>query len=155
MSEFPASPATSNRLMTFEICGVLYALPISDILEVVEQAGISCVPTLPTEVGGVLNWHGEALPVVSSHLLLGGAPIAPGEPERLKQYLVVTDRPDVPAQLGLPIDFVSGLVDGDPGRARGDDVIVERRPVDDRVVNVINPRRLVARAAEVIEGAVA
>jgi hypothetical protein len=67
----------------------------------------------------------------------------------------VTDGLDVVAQLGLPIDFVSGLVGGEPGRARGEDVVVERRIVDDRVVSVINPQRLVARAAKIIEGAVA
>jgi hypothetical protein len=55
----------------------------------------------------------------------------------------------------LPIDFVSGLVDGEPGRGRGEGVVVERRTVDDRVVSVINPQRLVARAAKIIEGAVA
>lgn len=155
MSEAPSSTSLSHRLMTFEVGGIVYALPISEILEVVEQAGISCVPTLPRELGGVMNWHGEALPVVASHLLLGGEVPSPSEPGAPQQYLVVTDRPDVPAQLGLPIDFVSGLVDGEPGRAHGDDVVVERRPVDDRVVSVINPQRLVARAALVIEGAVA
>lgn len=155
MNDLPVGVSAGNRLMTFEVGGTLYAFPISEILEVVEQAGINCVPTLPREFGGVMNWHGEALPVVASHLLLGGSPQAPSEPGSLQQYLVVTDRPDVAAQLGLPIDFVSGLVDGEPGRARGDDVVVERRPIDDRVVSVINPQRLVARASEVIESAVA
>lgn len=153
MSELIQTATDSHRLMTFDVAGTVYALPISEILEVVEEAGVSCVPTLPPDLGGVMNWHGEALPVVAPHLLLGGRPAAPREPGAVQQFLVVTDRPEVPAQLGLPIDFVSGLVDGEPGLVRGNDVVVERRPVDDRVVSVINPQRLVARAAEVIESA--
>jgi hypothetical protein len=141
--------------MTFDVSGTVYALPIAEVLEVVEQVGMSCVPKLPRDRGGVLNWHGEALPVVAPHLLLGGEPIARRQPGEVRQFLVISDRPDVPAQLGLPIDFVSGLAFGEPGRPRGDKVVVERRPVDGRVVSVINPQRLVARAAEIIENAVA
>lgn len=148
------SPST-DRLMTFEVSGTLFALPIADILEVLEQKGMSCVPTLPREKGGVINWHGEALPVVAPHLLLGGEPIAIRGSDEVCQFLVITDHPDAPAQLGLPIDGVTGLIDGAPGRVRGDDVVVERRPLEDRVVSVINPQRLVARAALVIESAVA
>ena len=157
MSELPVPDdgVSGNRLMTFEVGGNVYGLPISEILEVVEQSGFSCVPTLPRELGGVMNWHGEALPVVAPHLLLGGSPAVARESGTPQQFLVVTDGLDVVAQLGLPIDFVSGLVDGEPGRARGEDVVVERRIVDDRVVSVINPQRLVARAAKIIEGAVA
>ena len=155
MNELNQGAPNSHRLMTFEVAGTVYALPISEILEVVEQAGVSCVPTLSKDFGGVMNWHGEALPVVAPHLLLGGSPAAAREPGCVQQLLVVTDRSDMPAQLGLPIDCVSGLVDGEPGLVRGDDVVVERRPVDNRVVSVINPQRLVARAAEVIESAVA
>jgi purine-binding chemotaxis protein CheW len=146
---------SGNRLMTFEIGGNVYALPISEILEVVEQSSFSCVPTLPRELGGVMNWHGEALPVVAPHLLLGGSPAAARASGTPQQFLVVSDGFDVVAQLGLPIDFVSGLVDGEPGGGRGEDVVVERRMMDDRFVSVINPQRLVARAATIIEGAVA
>ena len=157
MKELPVldESVPGNRLMTFEIGGNVYGLPISGILEVVEQSGFSCVPTLPRELGGVMNWHGEALPVVAPHLLLGGSPAAARESGTSQQFLVVSDGFDVVAQLGLPIDFVSGLVDGEPGRGRGEDVVVERRMMHDRFVSVINPQRLVARAGTIIEGAVA
>ena len=71
------------------------------------------------------------------------------------QYLVVSDGPDENARLGLPIDRVIGLVDGHASRLQGPNVVAERKPVDGRVVSVINPRRLVERAVEVIESAVA
>jgi chemotaxis signal transduction protein len=155
MSETSGSVQSTERLMTFDVAGTTYALPISDILEVVEQAGMSCVPRLPRSKGGVLNWHGEALPVVAPHLLLGGEPIGQREPGEVQQFLVVSDRADSSVQLGLPIDCVTALAFGDPPKSRGDEVVVERRPMDGRIVNVINPQRLVARAAEIIESAVA
>jgi chemotaxis signal transduction protein len=146
---------STDRLMVFDVSGIIYALPIAGILEVVEQAGVNCVPTVRRESGGVMNWHGEALPVVAPHLLLGCAPQAERAEGEVQQYLVVSDKPDAAAALGLPIDFVAGLVNGKPGRPHGNQVVVEKRPVDGRVVSVIDPQRLVARAAEVIESAVA
>jgi hypothetical protein len=64
--------------------------------------------------------------------------------------LVVSRRDDEPAQLGLPIDRVIGLVDGSRRHRGGGRLIVERRPVEGRVVSVLDPRRLVERAMEVI-----
>lgn len=148
-----AGALSTNRLMVFDVSGTSYALPIAGILEVVEVTGVNCVPMVPRDRGGIINWHGEALPVVAPHLLLGGTAIALRAPGEAQPYLVVSDRPDASASLGLPIDFVSGLVDGVPGRPHDNQVVVERRPVDGRVVSVIDPRRLVTRAAEVIESA--
>jgi chemotaxis signal transduction protein len=145
----------SDRLLTFEVSGTVYALPISEVLEVVESGNITCVPSLPKSHGGVMNWHGEALPVVTPALLLDcGEPHAAQDGGSGSQYLVVTDRADENARLGLPIDRVIGLVDGHVGHFQGPSVVAERKPVDGRVVSVINPRRLVERAAKVIGDAV-
>jgi len=56
--------------------------------------------------------------------------------------------------LGLPVDRILGLVDGAGGSARGADAVVERRPIDGRVVSVLDARRLLERAAENIERSV-
>ncbi|MBW2272674.1 MAG: chemotaxis protein CheW [Deltaproteobacteria bacterium] len=170
MSAASASGASSDRLLTFEVAGTVYALPISEVLEVVESGRVTCVPSMPKSHGGVMNWHGEALPVVTPALLLdsellssesldsasvdGGEGPAEQQERRDAQYLVVTDRAEENARLSLPIDRVIGLVDGHVSRLQGPDVVAERKPVDGRVVSVINPRRLVERAAKVIENAV-
>ena len=152
----PSNPNPSaDRLMTFDVAGTIYAMPVSEVLEVVEHDEVSCVPALARGCGGIMNWHGEALPVVAPHLLLGGEPISALEEVGTRHFLVVAGRGGSSASLGLPIDAVTGLVDGEPGNARGLEVVVERRPVDGRVVNLINPQRLVARAVEVIESAAA
>jgi chemotaxis signal transduction protein len=168
----------AERLLTFEVQASVYALPIAEVHEVAETNRICCVPTIGRDVIGVMNWHGDALPVVAAPLLLEGAdleaaeaeeegeavqgevPVAAdpedGEPDEAPRglaeshVLVVSSRDDEPAQLGLPIDRVIGLVDGPRRRRGGGRLIVERRPVEGRVVSVLDPHRLIERATEVI-----
>jgi chemotaxis signal transduction protein len=171
----PASDA--ERFLTFEVAATIYALPIAEVHEVVEVRRICCVPTIPRSNVGVMNWHGDALPVVAAKLLLEpgdpeDAELAEEEidaeamPERVEgefgadavmtssdgggHVLIVSSNDDEPARLALPVDRVLGLVDGPRRRRGGGGLIVERRPVDGRVVNVLDPRRLVVRAIEVI-----
>jgi chemotaxis signal transduction protein len=144
-----ATPSESHdRLLTFEIAGTLYALPIAGVVEVTEvEDDFAAIPTLPAEVGGVINFHGDALPVLTSAALLG---IEGAEPKTPMQVVVVTDRPTEQARLGLPVDEILGFVDGPKVTARGSGPVVERRAMDGRVANILDPARLVAKAAATI-----
>jgi chemotaxis signal transduction protein len=144
-----AGQSRDERLLTFEIGGSLYALPISGVVEVTEvEEGFAAVPTLPAQIGGVINFHGDALPVLRSPALLGIEGAAPKTPA---QVVVVTDRPTEKARLGLPVDEILGLVNGPRATARGTDPVAERRSIDGRVANLLDPARLVAKAESVIE----
>jgi chemotaxis signal transduction protein len=156
------SAPEAERLLLFELAGHVYGLPIGGILEVVE-AGERCgVPTLPAALAGVLNWHGEALPIVAPQVLIeetgalrAALPAAQDDaaPLQAEQVLVLSDRGDEVPKLGLPIDSVLGLVDA-ASRSHagaGSAVVRERRSIDGRLVTVLDPRRLVARARGVIE----
>jgi chemotaxis signal transduction protein len=138
-----------ERLLTFEIGSSLYALPISGVVEVTEvEEGFAAIPTLPASVGGVINFHGDALPVLQSEALLG---VEDAAPEKPAQVVVVTNRPTERARLGLPVDEILGLVNGPGATARGADPVAERRSIDGRVANILDPARLVAKAESVIE----
>jgi chemotaxis signal transduction protein len=171
------STRESQRLLLFELAGHVYGLPISGILEVFEASAPCGVPTLPAALAGVMNWHGEALPVVAPGVVVSDIdsesidPIPPEpepapEPERgerveaatklaarMQQVLVIADRDSELPKLGLMIDAVLGLVDATgrvhPGAASS--VVIERRSIDGRVVSVLDPRALVARARSAIE----
>lgn len=136
-----------ERLLTFEIGAAAYALPIAGVLEVTEAGASSCVPTLPPGRFGVLNLHGDALPVVDRAALLGVDAPEPAAP----QLLVVSARPPEGARLGLVVDRVLGLIDGRAARAAGADPVAERRNVEGRLTRVLDAERLVARARQVIE----
>jgi purine-binding chemotaxis protein CheW len=146
------SADTQDRLLTFEIGSSLFALPIEGVHEVAEMTEIACIPTLPRDVAGVINYRGDALPVVQrDRLLAPGAGALAGPPH----VLVISDRPSSPPCLGLHVDRVLGLVDGVPAQGRGNDPVAERRPLDGRMAQIVDPARLVARARKVIEDALA
>jgi chemotaxis signal transduction protein len=143
--------SAADRLVTFEVGGTVYALPIHGVLEVADAGRITSVPTLPRRCGGVMNWHGDALPVVSPGLIFEGCATDECDAEHV---LVISDRSGETARLGIPVDRVLGLVDGATRPGRGTELVVERRPVEGRVVNVLDPRRLVALAETAIESSV-
>jgi chemotaxis signal transduction protein len=143
--------ALGERLLAFEVGGTAYAVPIADVSEVTELGRISAVPTLPQQVGGVMNHQGDALPVLFRSALFDVAADSLVEPQHV---LVLAQNQDDRGALGVPVDRVLGLVDGAGGVARGADAVVERRPIDGRVVTVLDARRLLERAAETIEKSV-
>lgn len=146
------SSESQNRLLTFEIGSSLFALPIEAVYEVAEMAELACIPTLPRDVAGVINYRGDALPVVRRERLLEpGA----GALEAPQHVLVISDRSSSPPCLGLEVDRVLGFVDGPSARGRGTEPVAERRPLDGRLLSVVDASRLVARARKVIEDALA
>jgi chemotaxis signal transduction protein len=164
MSAEPLSIDNRDRLLTFVFEDVHYALPINWVVEVAEKDRVTSVPSMARPVGGVMNWHGEALPLVATELLLGrdrneagatpfGAATTVGYAQ--EQVLVVAEKPGSSACLGMPVDRVIGLIDGGggPDRHTGESLVVQRRPIDGRIVHVLDPATLVARGGEVIEGA--
>ena len=139
------SPLAEDRLITFELGGTLYALPIAAVSEVAEPGPVAGVPTLPREVGGVMNHHGDALPVIFGAALFGGS--GASSPANL---LVLGTDPDDQARYGLPVDSVLGLVDGRGARSADGDPVAERRPIEGRLFRLLDPERLLERAARVI-----
>lgn len=159
MSARAADFAGDERLLTFEVGPTVYALPIAAVHEVAEAMPVSCVPGLPVAKAGVMNWSGEALPIVANHLLLSlvdadAGDVAGGEAAAAgivgEHVLVVAERADAPARLGVPVDKVVGLVDGGPRASRSQGLVQERRPIEGRVVHVLDPRELVARAGRIV-----
>jgi len=142
--------AFEERLLTFEVGGSLYALPIANVIEVAEVDELACIPTLPASAGGVVNLHGDALPVIRRAELFGVAEAGLPAPAHL---LVVAARPDQVARLGVPVDRITGLVDGSGAASRDGELVAERRPIGGRVVGIVDPRVLVVRAREAIERA--
>ena len=144
------SRSATERLLTFEIAGGVYALPLDRVLEVADVTPISCIPTVSARVAGVVNYHGDALPIAHRAMLLALPDADENEPQ---QIVVIADEMTGAARVGLPVDRVLGLVDSSAGTARGEGVVCERRTVADRVVSVLDPKRLIARAQEAIQDA--
>lgn len=151
MSAPETIPLADGRLITFEVGGVFYALPIAAVAEVTDVARVAAVPGVPRGVAGVMNYHGDALPVLERGALLPGSAIEETSPSHL---LVLAECPDDASRYGLGVDSICGLTDGAAATAFGDDPVAERRPIEGRIVNILDPKRLLARAVEVIEQSV-
>jgi chemotaxis signal transduction protein len=141
-----------DRLLTFEIGESLFAMPIAGVLEVAERGVEACVPTVSSSIASVINYRGDALPVVRRERLLE---LDGAEGSRPEHVLVVTDSPTHAARLGLEVDRVLGLIDGEGATSRDGEPVAERRPIDGRLAHILDPARLVARAREVIESSLA
>jgi len=148
MSASVAHPRAEERLLTFEVAGDFYAIPISGVLEVANAGRVTCIPTLPTSVGGVINHHGDALPVLNCASLFDVDESRLGDPSTI---LVISERAGESARLGIQIDRVLGLVDGVAAAMSGAKEIAERRSIQGRVASVLDPQRLVGKARDVIE----
>jgi hypothetical protein len=144
-----ATRASERRLLAFELGSTLFALPISGVVEVAESARVAPVPMLPRASFGVVNHHGDALPVV-----FGGALLEFSGVSAPAHLLVLAGDADDPDRYGLPIDRILGLVAGEGKVARGQSPVAERRPHEGRLMHVIDPRRLLACALQLVEESV-
>jgi len=73
--------------LTFLLGQELFAVNVKNVLEVLEQQQITRVPKSPDHILGIINFRGEILPVVSTHLKFG---FTDSEPS-LKTYVIVYD----------------------------------------------------------------
>lgn len=72
----PAAPAERElHLVTFDLDGESYAVPIAMVREVVRVADITRVPNAPPHIRGVMNLRGRILPVVELRTRIGLAPL--------------------------------------------------------------------------------
>lgn len=56
--------AGTDRYLTFALAGETYALPILDVVEIIEYRPITTVPMMPDFLRGVLNLRGSVVPVI-------------------------------------------------------------------------------------------
>ena len=105
----PATPAVPTdaqvQLVTFALDREEYAVPISQVREVIRVGDLTRVPEAPQHIRGVTNLRGRILPVVELRSRLGLAPLdTPGPRARI--IVVETDG----RILGLLVDSVSHVL---------------------------------------------
>lgn len=96
-----ALSAVEQSLLTVHVGDERFALPASDVAEVIRLPAVTRVPLAPASLLGVANLRGAVMPVVSLHILLGRDSTASSHAR-----VVVIDRG---APVGLLIDRVASL----------------------------------------------
>lgn len=99
--EFASSQA---QLVTFELFGETFALPILDVREVIHLPNITPVPQAPNFVEGVINLRGQIIPIVDLRRRFGMQSERPSDESRI---IVVELTNGV--NLGLIVDVVSDI----------------------------------------------
>lgn len=55
-----------NTFLSFIVCGELYAVNVTKVLEVLEKQNITRVPNAPEYIKGIINFRGDVVPVFES-----------------------------------------------------------------------------------------
>ncbi|GEO14801.1 chemotaxis protein CheW [Microvirga aerophila] len=110
-----APPAVDRSFLTIKVGDERFAVPASDVAEVIRPPSVTRVPLGPKSLVGVANLRGAVMPVVSLRALLG----TEGEPPASPRVIVI----DRGSPIGLMIDEVTalGAVDGVGDTDRPDD----------------------------------
>lgn len=69
-------PTQLQQLVTFELFGEIFALPILDVREIIRTSPITPLPQAPQFVEGVINLRGKITPVVDLRKRFGLTPQA-------------------------------------------------------------------------------
>ena len=84
--DFGSESVELLQLLTFELAGAPYALPVECVREIVRIRPITPVPRVPEDVRGVISLRGEIVQVVDLRRRLGLEPI---DPSRRSRVIVV------------------------------------------------------------------
>ena len=114
-----AKPAVTGqdkqKIVLFSLDQPRYALPVSDVVKVERAVEITPVPKAPPSVSGVIDFHGDIIPVLDLRKLLG---LPPREIHLEDQFIITRTSQRL---VVLVADSVAGVYDHDEndGRAAG------------------------------------
>ncbi|MBN2002029.1 MAG: chemotaxis protein CheW [Anaerolineae bacterium] len=96
-----------QTLVVFRLAEQMYAIPIPDIVQILEMVTITPIPQIDPVVKGAINVRGEVVPVLSLRGYLNLAELSPAlnTPIILVQVMK-PGTPPVPQKLGLIVDEV-------------------------------------------------
>ncbi len=106
------TPQDKQRIVLFSLDQPRYALPVSDVVKVERAVEITPVPKAPASVSGVINYHGDIIPVLDLRKLFG----LPKREIRLEDQFIIARTSQ--QLVVLVADSVAGVYDHDGGDAR-------------------------------------
>lgn len=140
------------KTMVFHIGRERYALPLASVLRVLPVARLKALPGAPHFVPGLLDLHGEAIPVIDLSRLAGTPPDAVRYDTRI--LLVEIDAAGHRRRLGLKAERVVGVASIDGELADAGVVsapwLGQVAPRPDGMLQLLDPDRLLAPDVEAL-----
>jgi purine-binding chemotaxis protein CheW len=97
-----------NTFLSFIVCGELYAVNVTKVLEVLEKQSITRVPNAPDYIKGIINFRGEVVPVFESRRKFN-LPLRPEEEPFVIIVLDLSHETDV-FRIGAIVDRVKDVI---------------------------------------------
>ncbi|MBE7471398.1 MAG: purine-binding chemotaxis protein CheW [Anaerolineales bacterium] len=137
----PAQTTHSFSILTFQLDGQVYGLPITDIAQIIEMVTLTHLPQAPAAIQGIINLHGKIVPVLDLRLRFG----LPAQPYQLHTPIILAD---LKRQiLGLIVDSVEEVLEIAGTDLETSDVILPTELI--HAVNGTHPTTYLAGVAKV------
>lgn len=98
-------PHDAGAILVFEVAGQRYGLSVLNVAQIIEMVAITRLPKAPEIVEGVVDFHGQVIPIVSLRRRFLKAPQAP----TLRTPIIIGRLEG--RTVGLVVDVVWGVVD--------------------------------------------
>ncbi len=115
-----SSDIQTLTLLTFEIAGQDYALPVTDVVRIIEMVTLTHLPNAPDAIQGIINLQGKAIPVMDLRRRFG----LPPQDYGLHTPIILTDVDQGSHTLGLIVDEVAQVIEIDPEQIEQVETIV-------------------------------
>lgn len=144
-SDKPANPTDSTTLhfVGFRLDRQLYALPLENVERALRMVAVTLVPDVPPWVAGVINLHGQVVPVVDLRRRFG----FPSKEPALEDRLLVVQA--LEQTVALIVDEVTEVLEVPAHQVESPPLsLADARPVaavirrDERLVLVLDATRL-------------
>lgn len=98
-----------RQFLTFILGGVMYALEIVNIKEIIEYGEVTEVPMMPPSIRGIINLRGAVVPVIDLAARFGGQPAS--VQRRTCIVIVEAIQTGQQSDIGIMVDAVSEVLD--------------------------------------------
>lgn len=112
-------PTKSFSVLTFRTHGQVYALPVTAVHQLIEMVAITPIPEAPPAIQGVINVHGDIVPVIDLRLRLG----LPFKPYQLRTPIILMQANG--RALALVVDEVDTVIEVDPADIQTSDGVFD------------------------------
>lgn len=114
------SPTLGKAILAFTVGDQHYGLPVESVLQIIEMVAVTPLPGAPEIVAGIINFHGQVVPLIDMRLRLSQPP----QPYTLRTPIIIAQLDDRLA--GLVVDAVMDVVELSPQQLRDPEQILSK-----------------------------
>ena len=105
LNQSSAESVSVEKYLTFYIENQLYAIPSSQVMEIIRMQPITFMPNMPSFVKGIINLRGKIVPLIDLNMKFG----KPGSEYNDRTSIVVVEAEDI--NVGLIVEAVNDVTD--------------------------------------------